>query len=143
LIVGEFWKDKNEYITLIKNLGLEHNIILVDEYVPNEEVGEYFSVTDIVVQPYTSATGSGVVQTAFAFNKPVIATEVGCLPEVIDHGKTGFLVKPEDPYQIAIAVDKYFKQTDRDYMKENIKKANYKFSWARMTEVIENLQEIK
>lgn len=139
MIVGEFWKDKDEYIALIKDLGLEKYIIIVDEYVPNEEVGDYFSAADLVVQPYTSATGSGVVQTAFAFGKPVIATKVGCLPEVIDHSETGFLVEPEDPHGIEKAVNQYFRQIDKDYMKSNIEKENYRFSWDRMIEVIEEL----
>jgi len=139
LVVGEFWKDKIDYLSLIKALGLEKNVIIVDDYILNEEVGDYFSAADLVVQPYTSATGSGVVQTAFGFSKPVLATRVGCLPEVIDHGETGFLVEPKDSHGLAKAVDQYFNQTDREAMKDKIKKENYRFSWGKMVEVIDEL----
>ena len=139
LVVGEFWKDKDQYLSLISTLGIEKNVIIVDEYVPNEEVGDYFCAADLVIQPYTSATGSGVVQTAFGFNKPVIATKVGCLPEVIEHAKTGFLVEPQNINEIVVTVNKFFNQTDKARMKENIIKGNYRFSWEKLIGVIEKL----
>lgn len=140
LIVGEFWKDKEQYLSLISDLGIEKNVIVVDEYVPNEDVRDYFSTADLVIQPYTSATGSGVVQTAFGFHKPVIATKVGCLPEVIDHGKTGFLVDPENSGQIVEQTEFYFNITDKDRFQKNIIQGNEKFSWQYLVEVVENLQ---
>lgn len=70
LIIGEFWKDKDDYIHLMKNLGIEDKIIIVVEYVPNEEVGFYFSAADLVVQPYVSATGSGIIQMLMLFINP-------------------------------------------------------------------------
>jgi len=139
LIVGEFWKDKNEYLQLIDNLGIKDKIIIVDEYVPNEEVGLYFSASDLVVQPYISATGSGIIQVAYGFNKPVIATKVGCLPEVVEDGKTGYLVPPEDPHELAQAILKFFRDGNAEEFSKNVKKENYKFSWDRMIDVIENL----
>lgn len=141
LVVGEFWKDKDEYIRLIKDLKIENNIILVDEYVPNEEVGLYFSAADLVVQPYTSATGSGVIQTAFGFNKPVIATRVGCLREVIDHKKTGYLVPPRDSEAIANAVVSFYEEGKaEEFVVDNIIKEKEKFSWDRMVETIESFR---
>jgi len=139
LVVGEFWKDKKDYISLIDRLGIKGNIVLVDEYVPNEEIGEYFSMCDLVVQPYVSATGSGVIQTAFGFNKPVVATTVGCLPEVIEDGKTGYLVPPESPYEIAQAIIAFFCEGNKQAFYENIEKEKYRFSWDRMVDVIEEL----
>jgi len=138
MIVGEFWKDKEAYFSMICDLGLEKDIVVLDEYIPNEEVGHYFASADLVVQPYTSATGSGVVQTAFAFNKPVIATRVGCLPDVIDHGKTGFLAEPESAEKLAEAVIEYLNLPGKDPFKENIKRENYRFSWDRLVHVIES-----
>lgn len=139
LVVGEFWKDKDIYIRLINQLGIKENIVLIDEYIPNEEIGFYFSVADLVVQPYLSATGSGVIQTAFAFNKPVVATKVGSLTEVIENGKTGYLVPPKAPHDLAQAVIRFFCEGDRQAFCENIEKEKYKFSWDRMVDVIEEL----
>jgi len=139
LIVGEFWKDKDEYLHMIKGLGLENNIVIVDQYVPNEEVQDFFSAADLVVQPYVSATGSGIVQTAFAFNKPVVATEVGSLPEIIEDGKTGYLVPAEETKELARAIVTFFVERKSEEFSKNIEKVKYRFSWDRMVDCIEQL----
>lgn len=141
LIVGEFWKNKNEYLDLINILGIENKIIIIDEYIPNEEVGFYFSASDLVVQPYVSATGSGIIQIAFGFNKPVVATRVGCLPEVVKDGETGYLVSPKSSTEIARAIIKFFQKKQAEEFIENIKKNNYRFSWDRIVDVIEELSK--
>jgi len=139
LIVGEFWTDKDEYLRLIKELGLDESIIVVDEYIPNEDVGLYFRVADLVVQPYISATGSGIIQIAFGFNKPAIATKVGSLSDVVEHGKTGYLVEPGSSHELAKAIIEFFREKQGPVFSENIRKENHKFSWERMVELIEDL----
>jgi glycosyltransferase involved in cell wall biosynthesis len=141
LIVGEFWKNKNEYLDLINNLGIKDKIIIIDEYIPNEEVGLYFSAADLIVQPYSSATGSGIIQIAYGFNKPVIATKVGCLPEVVKNGETGYLVSPNSSKQIAKSIIKFYQKKQANEFIENIKKNNYRFSWDRIVDVIEELSK--
>jgi glycosyltransferase involved in cell wall biosynthesis len=106
LIVGEFWEDKKSYLDQIQKLGLQKNIQLVDRYVPDNEVQEYFSTADVVVAPYVRATQSAAISTAYAFDKPVIATNVGGLPEMVLHGKTGYLVRPGDSDALAKAIIK-------------------------------------
>ena len=142
LVVGEFWKDKDYYIDLVDKLRIKKNVIFVDEYVPNEEVGKYFSAADLVVQPYISATGSGIIQIAFGFHKPVVATQVGCLPEVVKDGETGYLVSPESSSDIATAIIKFFQKKQAEEFAENIKKDNYRFSWNRMVDVVDELASI-
>lgn len=139
LIVGEFWRNKDEYLNLIHNLGIEDKIIIIDEYIPNEEVGLYFSAADLVVQPYVSATGSGIVQIAFGFDTPVIATKVGCLPEIIDDGETGYLVMPKSSHHLAEAIIKFFRSGNSEAFIKNIRQEKYRFSWNRMVEAIEEL----
>ena len=142
LVVGEFWKDKEEYLHLIERLNIENNIVIIDQYVPNEEVQDYFSAADLVVQPYVSATGSGIVQTSFAFNKPVVATEVGSLPEIIEDGRTGYLVMPEQPKELARAIVTFFVERKSEEFSKNIQKAKYRFSWDRMVDCIEDLATV-
>ena len=142
LVVGEFWKDKDEYLYLINRLGIECNVVIIDQYIPNEEVQNYFNAADLVVQPYVSATGSGIVQTAFGFNKPVVATEVGSLPEIIEDGKTGYLVSPEDPEKLARAIVTFFVEGKSEEFSKNIQKAKYRFSWGRMVDCIEQLASV-
>lgn len=138
LIVGEFWKGEEEYKEQIKDLGVEVHIKIVNKYIPNEEVGFYFSVADLVVLPYVSATGSAIVQTAFGCNKPVISTNVGSLPDVITHKKTGYLVPPKDPQAIADVVVSFYKEKREHEFVKNIIQEKEKFSWERIVETIEN-----
>lgn len=72
LIVGEFWEPREKYDILVKNLGIEDHVKIVDRYIPNEEVGKYFAVADAVVCPYVEKTGSGVTELARGFGKKVI-----------------------------------------------------------------------
>jgi len=142
LVVGEFWWDKNEYVHLIKEKDVESAVVIVDKYVTNEDVGDYFSAADLVVQPYVSATGSGVIQTAFAFNKPVIATKVGSLPEMVEDGKAGFLVPPRDPGGLANAILRFFQEDKSKEFSRRIREETARFSWERMVRTIESFSDV-
>lgn len=80
LIAGEFWEDKRRYLEMIGQLGIEDSVIIEDRYIPNEEVGLYFSAADVLVAPYQQLTGSGVVRIAQGFGVPVI------FANVLEHG---------------------------------------------------------
>jgi len=142
LIVGEFWDDKEEYLKLIRKLKIENWVKIIDKYVPNEEIGRYFNAADLIVQPYISATGSGVIQLAYGFNKPVIATKVGCLSEVVQEGKTGYLVESASIEPLAKAIVKFFREDKTKDFSKYIKNENKKFSWDRIVEAIEALTGI-
>ena len=122
----------------LKITGVGDNIKIINKYVPNEDVGLYFAASDLVVLPYVSATGSGIVQTSFGCNKPVISTNVGCLPEVIEDGKTGYIVNSKDPKAIADAVVYFYTEGKEEEFLNNIKAEKEKFSWDRIVETIEN-----
>jgi glycosyltransferase involved in cell wall biosynthesis len=140
-IVGEFWKHKQKYTRLIYELNIEKQVVVIDRYVPNEEVELYFAACDVVVLPYISATGSGIVQVAFGFERPVIATTVGSLGETVVDGKTGYLISPKDSEAIAEAVIKYYNEQKEDEFKDNIKSSQDKYSWQKIVEVIESFTE--
>ena len=138
LIAGEFWDDKQDYIDLIDNLNINDNVKIKDEYIPNEEIPSYFYASDIVVLPYTSVTGSGLVQLAYGFNKPVVVSNIGALSQIVIDKKTGFLVKPEDSQGIADSIIDYYRNYNEDDVAENIKKDNYRFSWDLLVNKIES-----
>ena len=138
LIVGEFWDDKKKYIDQINQLGIENYVHIIDRYVPNEEIDYYFSVADVVVLPYISATQSGIIQIAFGFDKPVITTNVGGLPDVVENCKTGFIVPPGDANALSTAIISYFKEEKEREFQSNIKKQRDIFSWDKMVEMIES-----
>lgn len=140
LVVGDFSSDKEEYLNQISANGLENNIKVVDGYVPDEEVEKYFAACDLVVLPYSSATQSGIAQIAYGFEKPVVVTNVGGLPDVVDDGVTGYIVPPMNPEAIAEAIKKYFSDNDIPWA-ENIAVKAEEFSWETMVKKIEKLIE--
>jgi glycosyltransferase involved in cell wall biosynthesis len=137
-VVGEFYDSKEEYLALIKELGLEAHIVVRDEYVKNEAVPLYFSSADVVVLPYVSATQSGIVQIAFGLNKPVITTNVGGLPEAVEDGRTGFVVDPESPDKLAEAILRFYQGNYEAKFTEQIKEKASVFSWDAEVNSIES-----
>ncbi|MEK6565584.1 MAG: glycosyltransferase, partial [Bacteroidota bacterium] len=141
LVVGEFYGDERVYRKQISDLGLEQNVLVYSEYVPNVDVGMYFSACDVVVLPYVSATQSGIVQIAYQFDKPVIATGVGGLAEVVLDKKTGFIVPPENPNALADAVVRFYKEKREQLFRANVLKEKKKYSWNTLVKGIEQLAE--
>jgi glycosyltransferase involved in cell wall biosynthesis len=113
LVVGEFYDHPRPYLDRIKQLGLVSNITIMNEYVANEAVHLYFTAANLAVLPYNEATQSGILSIAYGFAKPVVVTDVGGLAELVDNGKTGFIVPPHDIPKLAEAVIRYFKE-DRE-----------------------------
>lgn len=138
LVCGEFYEDREETYRLVDRLELKSNVILYDQFVPNEEVNRYFCASDLVVLPYTSATQSGIVQVAYHYDKPVVVTRVGGLPEVVIDNRTGYVVEPNDPDALAEAVLKYYRKQKEKAFVRNIRKEKKKYSWDRMAEAIES-----
>ncbi|MBU4444921.1 glycosyltransferase [bacterium] len=138
LIAGEFWDDKQNYIDLIGKLDINANVKIIDEYIPNEEIPSYFYASDIVILPYTSVTGSGLVQLAYGFNKPVVVSNIGALSQIVIDKKTGFLVDPEDSQGIADSIIDYYRNYNEDDVAENIRKENYRFTWDLLVNKIES-----
>lgn len=139
LIVGAFENNREYYDGLIENKRLSKHIDIYDEYIPDTEVEQYFVASDLVVLPYESATQSGIVQIAYGFNKPVIATDVGGLPEVVIDNKTGYIVEKKNPVKLAATIIKFFDENREEEFCTAVKKEAYKYSWERMSENIEKL----
>ena len=140
-VVGEFYEDRGAYERQIRDLGLSDCVRVVDRYVANEEVADYFAAADLVVQPYRSATQSGIAQIAAACATPVIATNVGGLPEQIEDGVTGLLVPPEDPAALAAAIARFFIEELGPAMGEAANAAAERFSWSGLAGALRSLVE--
>ncbi|MCS6808185.1 MAG: glycosyltransferase [Bacteroidota bacterium] len=116
LVAGEFYDNPRPYEHLVHTLGIHQHVRIINSFIPNEEVAQYYTACDAVVLPYKSATQSGVVGIAYGFERPVIVTNVGGLAESVEEGKTGFIVPPESPRDLAAAVQKlYAQQHSTDY----------------------------
>lgn len=141
MVVGEFGSDKADYMNLIEKSRVGDSITVVDGYIPDKEIEKYFAACDLVVLPYESATQSGIVQIAYSFEKPVIATDVGGLPEVVLDGKTGYIVPPKNPQALGEAVVKFFRENKAAEFSDNVHAEAYRYSWDRMNEVVKRLSE--
>lgn len=135
IVAGEFYEDDTPYKSLVKKAGLENDVIFYDHFIKDNEVNLFFSLADLVVQPYKSATQSGVTQIAYFFEKPMLVTDVGGLREIVPDGKCGYVVKPE-PSAIADAIVDFFENNRKEFFTEGVKIEKEKFSWDKMTAAI-------
>lgn len=139
LVAGDFGDSRQEYLDEIEKLQLSEHIVLSEGYCPDAEVEKYFSASTLVVLPYEEATQSGIAQIAFGFRKPVIATDVGGLPEVVTDGRTGYIVPPLNPKMLADAVIRFFEEDREEEFVRNIEEESERFSWQRIVGEIEEL----
>jgi D-inositol-3-phosphate glycosyltransferase len=105
---------------------------LFDKFIKEDEVAVFFSAADLVVQPYKSATQSGVTQIAYHFEKPMVVTDVGGLSEIVPDGRCGYVVKPE-PEKIADAINDYFCNNRQELLINGVKLEKAKFTWDKLT----------
>ncbi len=131
VVAGEFYTDKTPYFSLAESLGVSDSIIWRTDFIPNDEVKYYFCAADLVVQPYKSATQSGVTQVAYHFEKPMVVTRVGGLPEMVTNGKAGYVTEV-DSEDIAAAVSDFFMKGKQAYFAEAIREEKKRFSWKRL-----------
>lgn len=140
IVAGEFYNNAEKYFELEKELGLEGKVIWHREFVPDSKVRYYFGAADIIVQPYKSATQSGVTQIAYHFEKPMIVTNVGGLAEIVPNGKAGYVVEPDEK-EIADAIVDFFGNNRQDEFKEGLLFEKRKYAWSNMTKSVKKAGE--
>lgn len=137
IVAGEFYNNQEQYKILEKELAIENRIIWRSDFIPDDEVRYYFCVADIVVQPYKSATQSGVTQIAYHFEKPMLVTNVGGLPEIVPHGKVGY-VTTADANEIATALIDFYEHKRTEQFHSHIIAEKTKYAWGNMTQAIKD-----
>ena len=135
IVAGEFYGDPAPYLKRIHSLDISDIVVLHNDYIPDSKVNLYFRACDIVAQPYKSATQSGVTQVAFHFEKPMLVTRVGGLPEIVPDGKIGYVVDV-DAQSIADALLKFYKENREEQFTAAVREEKQKYSWDRMTAAI-------
>lgn len=138
IVAGEFYEDAERYHEIISSLEIEDNVILKTDFIPNDEVNRFFSLADLVVQPYKSATQSGVTQIGFHFEVPMLVTNVGGLKDIIPHGKVGY-VTDTNSESVANSMVDFFEKERANEFKQNLIEEKKKYHWDRMVSAIENL----
>lgn len=135
LVAGEFYTDPEPFHELAEELKIEEQVIWHTHFIPNEKVREYFCAANLVAQPYKSATQSGVTQVAYHFEVPMLVTRVGGLPEMVPHGRVGYVVEPE-PKEIAKAIDDFIKEGREEAFRKNVKEEKKRFTWQKLVNAL-------
>ena len=138
IVAGEFYTSSQKYLQIIKEHKIEESVILHTDFIADNEVANYFGAVDMVVQPYKSATQSGVTQIAYHFCTPMLVTDVGGLSEIVKDGVVGYTVKPE-PGPIAQAILNFYQNEKGDEFRTNIMSEKEKYSWRKMAETIDEV----
>lgn len=138
IVAGEFYSEKEKYLNIIRESNLQDKIILHTEYIPNDEINRYFCAADLIVQPYKTATQSGVTQIGYHFNKAMLVTDVGGLGEIIADQKSGYVVRP-DAVAIADAIVDFYDKNRQTAFESEAERLKQRFSWEQMIKVIFDL----
>lgn len=139
VIAGECYEDKKVYDDLIAGLHVEDMIIDRMDFIADSEVKYYLSAADFVIQPYRNATQSGVTPLAYHFEKPMLVTSVGSLPDMVPDKKVGLVCQP-DAASIAegiVALYEYGEEYFLPYLREEKKK----YSWTVLVNTIKQLAQ--
>lgn len=131
IVAGEFYTPKERYIRQIADNGLQEEVLLHDFFIPDEQVKYYFSAADFVVQPYKTATQSGVTQIAYQFCTPMVVTDVGGLAEIVPDGRVGY-VCPPTAEGVAQAVARMYEPGALERFRLNCIEERKRFSWEEM-----------
>jgi glycosyltransferase involved in cell wall biosynthesis len=137
LVAGEFYEDRKQYDQLILDLEIEKSLILKTDFIADSEVKFYLSAADFVIQPYKNATQSGVTPLAYHFEKPMLVTNVGGLPDLVPDRKVGLVAEP-DAYSIAQKINELY-QLGEDYFLPHLREEKKKYSWKILADTILSL----
>jgi glycosyltransferase involved in cell wall biosynthesis len=137
LIAGEFYDDKKIYNDLIEKLGIRDSLILKTDFIPDSEVKYYLCAADFVIQPYKNATQSGVTPLAYHFEKPMLVTNVGGLPDLVPNEKVGLIAEP-NAASIAQKIKELYTFGEQHFI-PFFKEEKKKYSWQLLTKTIVDL----
>ncbi|MHC4660373.1 MAG: glycosyltransferase [Planctomycetota bacterium] len=134
VIAGKMWRHGfSDYENKIADLGLKDNVRAELGFVPYDRTNAFYSAADIIVLPYLNVYFSAVVMEAMSSGRPVVASAVGVIPELVKNGGTGLLAKPGDAKELAELI---IKLLNDEQLRENMgKKAKIavieKYGWGR------------
>ncbi len=137
LVAGEFYEDRKLYDDLIAELDIADSLLLRTDFIQDSEVRYYLSAADFVIQPYRNATQSGVTPLAYHFEKPMLVTNVGGLPDLVPHEKVGIVTEP-NPQAIAEGIERLYELGEEQFF-SHLRHEKAKYSWQVLTDTIVKL----
>jgi glycosyltransferase involved in cell wall biosynthesis len=140
LVAGEFYEDRKQYDGLIEEYGIKDSLILRTDFIQDSEVKYYLCAADFVIQPYRNATQSGVTPLAYHFEKPMLVTNVGGLPDLVPDGKVGLIAEP-NAVSIAEKIKELYTLGEAHFL-PSLKEEKKKYSWKILTNKIVDLAKV-
>jgi glycosyltransferase involved in cell wall biosynthesis len=140
IVAGEFYEDSTPYLEKIKSNKLEESIILHSDFIEKSRIRDYFCSADLIVQPYTSATQSGITQIAYFFGRPMLVTNVGGLAEIVNHNKVGYVVE-RSKEEIVNALCDFYDNNRESGFASNVDMEKERFTWKSFIEGLNKLHE--
>ena len=137
LVAGEYYDDKKEYDEIIAKNNLHENVILKTDFIADSEVKYFMSAADFIIQPYRNATQSGVTPLAYHFEKPMLVTNVGGLPDLVPDGKVGLVAEPT-PESIASNILQLYALGENHFL-PHLREEKKKYSWQNLTDAVGRL----
>lgn len=139
LIAGEFYENREVYDDIIAKNNLQSQLILHTDFIADSDVKYYLSACDFVIQPYKSATQSGVTPLAYHFEKPMLVTNVGALPDLVPNEKVGLVAEPNS-IDIANKILQLYNFGEQHFI-PHIQTEKKKYTWDVLTETIKVLAQ--
>jgi len=134
LVAGEFYDDPILYKEIIQQHNLDESLFLRTHFINDSDVKYYLCAADFVIQPYKSATQSGVTPLAYHFEKPMLVTNIGGLPNLVPHLKVGVVAEP-NPTAIADGILSMYELGETHFLK-HLCEEKKKYSWDKLTNAI-------
>ena len=141
LVAGEFYEQEELYRKQIADNGLTDKVIIRNEFIPDADLRKYFGAANLIVQPYKTATQSGVTQVAFHFEKPMLVTNVGGLGEIVHNHQMGYATEPNADAIADAIVDYYENNRQEDYTQYLILEKE-KYSWGILTKAFVKIKDL-
>ena len=140
IVAGEFYEDQEKYISMIDNLGISESIILKNDFIPEDNVKNYFCASDMVTQTYRTATQSGITQIAYHFERPMLVTNVGGLAEIVPDDEVGYVCNI-DVKEISDSIIDFYQNERLEEFSMNTKRYKERFSWGSLVNGIDRLMK--
>lgn len=132
LIVGEFYDKKRHYIDRIRE-DHKSRYTIIDRFVSDDELAMFFTLSDLLILPYRSASQSGILANAIQFQLPALVSNQPGLTEHIEHGKTGLIFESENVDDLRRQILNYIRMIDQDKIRENLEHLRSELSWENFT----------
>lgn len=144
VIAGECYGSFDKYELLIANNKNKDRIFVFNEFIPDDKIVNFFSIADVCVLPYRSATQSGIHAISDHFEVPTLVTNVGGLSEYIEDGDTGVLVQEVNAKAISEGIRRFFDLKDQVDFSQNIRQKQQVMDWDGFaTEIINFAESLK